>query len=68
MKRSILFLSLLSGMFVSLLPAAASAQTNPIWAVGVSYSIGSLVMYNMLRFHQNRNLGVQSHHANGLQL
>ena len=50
MKRSILFLSLLSGIFLSLLPPAASAQTIPTWAVGVSYSIGSLVMYNGVEY------------------
>src|SRR5271156_2240477 len=45
MKRAVFPLFLILSMIASLLPPRASAQTIPNWAVGVSYSVGSLVMY-----------------------
>jgi len=50
MKRAALPLLLLLSLIVSLLPTRASAQTIPNWAVGVSYSVGSLVMYDGVEY------------------
>ena len=50
MKRAFLSLLLLGFLIALLLPSAASAQTIPNWAVGVSYTIGELVMYNGVEY------------------
>jgi chitinase len=50
MKRAVLPLLLILSIIASLLPTRASAQTIPNWAVGVSYSVGSLVMYEGVEY------------------
>src|SRR5271169_5980065 len=50
MKRAVFRLILILSMIASLLPTGASAQTIPNWAVGVSYSVGSLVMYQGVEY------------------
>jgi chitinase len=50
MKHALLSIALFCGLLTCLLPTAASAQTIPNWAVGVSYSIGALVMYDGVEY------------------
>ncbi|MBB5317368.1 glycosyl hydrolase family 18 protein [Tunturibacter empetritectus] len=50
MKRIVLSAFLLCSLIALMLPGAASAQSIPNWAVGVSYSVGSLVMYQGVEY------------------